>query len=311
MAEDTMTTADAGRKDADAKLDAIADALSRINSRMDSMEMADKARKDAEEKHRADKARHDAARKDRFGARKDGESDDDFKKRFDADEAAMCDAFRKDGDDEEEAKKVAKDARKDAEEEDEKGRADRARKDEAEDKSRKDEEEERADKARHDSVKNENAELRAQLARMDAMLKGLTTETPASERDALAAAQSRADAVSAMFGERASPPIPGETPLAYRKRLLGKMQRHSDRFKETRFDSLDAAVLGPIEDVIYADALAAGRNPTMSNVGSLVPIVTREGGRDVTRFHGDIGSWMQHFMSGAQVGSFNRNPKAH
>src|SRR6185437_14613464 len=101
----------AARDDA-AKLDKALAALDAMSRRFDAMEAekADRARKDAEEaeakaaaeKEREDKARkdaeeterkdaqarRDAARKDRFGARKDGESDEDFGKRMDADEEA-------------------------------------------------------------------------------------------------------------------------------------------------------------------------------------------------------------------------------
>jgi hypothetical protein len=300
MTEEEQAVADKARKDAEAKLDAIMDSFKRMDSRLDAMEVADKARKDAaeEEQKRADAGRRDAARKDRFAPRKDGESDDAFKARCDADEDADRKAWQEDGDDEETAADKAKRRRADAVACDAK-----ARKDAAEDK-------ERADKVRADAaVTQENADLKARLAAMEATLKGITTETPASERDALAAAQARADSVAAMFGDRALQPIPGETPLAYRKRLLSRFQRHSDRFKETRFDALDGATLGTVEDVVYADASSAARQPGTVQTGMLIPVIEHVGGRPITRFHGDPMSWMQHFMTGAQVGSFNRNPK--
>lgn len=324
MTEEEKAVADQARKDADDKLTAIADTLSRLNSRMDSVEAMDKARKDAEEKVVADKSRHDAARKDRFGARRDGESFKDWKGRHDADEKAMCDSLRADGDDDEVCSKTAKDARKDAEEEERRADAesfekwakeegdesehkdDKARKD-AEEKDRKDAEEQ----ARKDAAMNtENADLKARLAAMEATLKGITAETPASERDALASAQSRADSVAAMFGDRAAPPIPGEKPLDYRKRLLARFQRHSERFKESRFDSMDDASVGAVEDIVYADAVTSARSPAQTQPGQLIEFTERDrAGRTITKYAGDIAAWMTPFMTGATVGKINRNPK--
>ena len=160
------------------------------------------------------------------------------------------------------------------------------------------------DAVRHDSATNDR------IAALEAKIKHLTTEVPADERNALALAQSRADAVAAMFGDRASAPIPGERPLDYRKRLLGRFQKHSDHFKNSRLDSLDEALLGPIEDLVYADAVQAAKSPDVGSApGLLIPITTREGGRDVTRFNGDILGFMAPFMTGATVGRINRNPK--
>src|SRR6185437_9321411 len=213
MTEEEMAAADKARKDAAEKLDAIMDSIGKMHGRMDALEAADKARKD-EDKERADRARHDAARKDRFGHRKDGETHKEYVARHDADEAAMCDEMEKGGDEKEAAKKAAQDARKDAEAEERRTDAsfeEWAREEEREpahrdDKARKDagaeaaKEKERADRARHDSMNQENADLRQRLAAAEAAIKSITAETPASERDALATAQSRADSVAAMFG---------------------------------------------------------------------------------------------------------------
>ena len=104
--------------------------------------------------------------------------------------------------------------------------------------------------------------------------------------------------------------FPGERPIDYRKRQLGRFQKHSARFKDSRLDSLDEAMLGPIEDIVYADAVQAAKSPTVGSPGRLIPIVTREHGREITRFGGDIGAFMAPFMTGATVGRINRNPNA-
>lgn len=309
---------DHARKDREERLDAALDSLKRMDARMDAME--------TEKREREDKARHDAARKDRFGHRKDGESRKDWGKRHDDDEGAMMDALVKGGCAEDKARKDAKDCRMDAEEgeakeggESFKKWAEEESKEPEHDKARKDAEEaekkteeERKDRARHDAAAaTENADLKTRLARTEAIIAGLTAEVPASERDALARAQGRADSVAAMFGERAPTPTPGETSLAYRKRLLEKFKPHSTRFKASRFDSADAAILDPVEEIIYADATEAARAPAnTARVGSLLPIMSRDAaGRTITKYEGDIMAMMLPFMSGATVGKINRNPK--
>jgi hypothetical protein len=312
---DSMTDeqkAAAAREDA-AKLDKVLAHLDSLGKRMDSYdasrkdaeekkaeeERADKARKDAaeaEEKAKADRARRDAARKDRFGARKDGESDEDMKKRFDAEEDA---------------------ARKDAMEEgcDETVAADRARKD------RKDAETadearalEKANKAREDAARKdaaganaEIADLKSQLAALTASMREVTRQTSAADRDALAQAQSKFDSVAAMHGERADPPLPGESPLAYRKRNLDRFKKHSAQFKDSRFDSLDTAMLEPIEKIIVDEAVEAARKDSTSGAGLMfAEHYNDDAGRKITKWHGDPMAWMQHFMTGAQVGKFIR-----
>jgi hypothetical protein len=159
------------------------------------------------------------------------------------------------------------------------------------------------------AAQHENDRLRAQVRAMEDRVRNLTAERPASERDALAAAYARADSVARQFGNTASQPVPGETPSAYRKRLLAPFLPHSPRFKGSRLDGLDASGLNAVEEMVFADAVAAAKSPEAHARGALIPVVTMEGGRPITRFNGDPMAWMQHFMTGAQVCSFNRNPK--
>lgn len=300
--------AEAARADA-AKLDKVLDALGAVSSRLDSIEASrkdaedkerdDKARRDAaeaDEKAKTDKARRDAARKDRFGARKDSEAEEDFKKRFDADEDA---------------------ARKDAMEEgcEETAATDRARKD------RKDAETaeearalEKANQAREDSARRdtaalsvENVDLKARLAQLEAGFKDITRETPAAERDALAAAQARADSVAGLFGDRVAAPMAGETSLAYRRRQLDRFKQYSSRFKESRFDSADASMVSAIEEIVYNDAATAARTPAAATAGILIPRESRDqAGRLITRFEGDPMAWMQNYMSQGAHGSMKQ-----
>jgi len=146
-----------------------------------------------------------------------------------------------------------------------------------------------------------NARLNAAQHKLDA----LATPPSAVERDALAAAQMRADAVAAHLGTTATPPIAGESSLQYRKRVLTPVAARSERFKGASSASLaglDAATLGPVEDIVYADAIAAAKRPENYLPGELRPVTTHEFGRDVTRFYGDISAWMNNFtLQGASV----------
>jgi hypothetical protein len=153
----------------------------------------------------------------------------------------------------------------------------------------------------------ENDRLRAQVRAMEARVAELHRPQSDAERDALAAAQSRADSVARMFGTTASAPVPGETSIAYRKRLLAPLMRHT-RFKGASLERVDASALAPIEEIAYQDAVVTAKGPEAHAPGSLIPIVTRENGRDVTRFTGDIMSWMAPFMLPGQVGRILRDP---
>lgn len=332
MAEDDKdkAAADAAKHDEalrrmDAKMDAFMDAFTKMDARFDAME-----------KEKNDARRHDAARKDKFGRRKDGESYKDWKGRHDADEKSMCDALRKDSEkSEEDCSMDAKRARHDAEEEEKrhdkdfekwakeeekepehKDKKDAKEEEAPEDKKKEGEEEkaekeeEKADAARKDSaMTKENAEMKLRLARLEGMLKTMTTETSVADRNALGLAQSRADSVAAMFGDRAPPPIPGETPLDYRKRMLKRFQKHSPTFAQTRFDGFDLSTVESVEDRVYADAHASAKKPGEASAGVLIPVVTREGGRDVTRFHGDIGAFMAPFVPQEMQLAQIRNPR--
>ena len=148
---------------------------------------------------------------------------------------------------------------------------------------------------------NAQALLRAQLSHLTEQLQNLRRPVPPAERDILARAQARADGVAGLFGDRATAPMPGEGGLAYRKRVLAGFQRHSPRFAAADLARLDAATLAPIEDMILADAATAAHDPARAAPGRLIPITTREGGRDVTRFIGDIATTFAPFMAGATV----------
>lgn len=282
--EEKAAAADKAKADAEAKVKADADAgqkldkvlsfLDSINSRMDAMEMADKARKDSEAKKKDEDEmadRKDAAK--RFDAEKEefGKKYPDAAKRFDA---------------EEEDEKKPKGGG-----ETEEVAADRARKDRCAkmDKHRKDSDAEEAKKAEEESKKDSRAdsvtidELKRQVAALVAERKPLSDD----DADALAAAQARADTVYMALGKRASRPMSGETLHAYNIRLTREVQKHSPKWGKTELHRLPADTLATIQSDVYADAVIAARNPDDVEAGTLREIITPDSsGRRISTFVG-------------------------
>ncbi|SAK53474.1 NUDIX domain protein [Caballeronia calidae] len=170
------------------------------------------------------------------------------------------------------------------------------------DSAEKEGEEEKADAAaRADSQKRlerENADLRAQIKRMDGTLSTLTRPLSATDRDSLAQAQTRADSVMSMFGNSASAPLHGESPIDYRRRLASSLQKHSAEMKGVKLEALDGAMFKMAEDRIYADAQTAAMNPAEAPAGRLVEHVSHDvAGRKITRFSGDMDAWLTPFKA--------------
>lgn len=217
---------------------------------------------------------------------------------------ALCsrvDAFeakdKKDGDEKKPEDKA--DAELDEKEHDKEGEAEKKAVEEHE-------KEEKADKK--DAA---DAVLSARIREMEAQLAALARPRSHDDLNALAAAQSRADSVAQLFGEHADAPFANESPLSYRRRILGKFQKHSSRFADVRVDRLDGAVLDEIERGIYADAQAAASSPSVMAPGVLIPQVsTDEAGRKITRFHGDIKTAFAPFMTNGQTLRLNTNRSA-
>lgn len=307
MAEMEMAEADKARTDMDSKLDAIMDSLKKAHDRMDAMEHGreDRHRKDAADKgetedraEREDAKRHDADEEEKH-------EDEAKKDRKDAD----CAMDRKDtkGRKDESFEEWAKE---ETEEPEHKQRKDRARKDEnaLQREAAKETKMLERDDSRHDALVAENTAMKERLAMLEARMKPVTAE----DRDALARAQMRADSIAGLFGQRASPPIPGETPLDYRRRLAGDYKQHSAMFKDKSLANFDADMLGFAEERIYADAATAARSPGRAANGTLIPIRTvDEAGRTITSWTGDNAAWMSLFMTPGRVGKIvdprNRN----
>jgi len=272
---------DAAHKDNNEEIPAWADALMKshkaVMDRLDAME----ARKDAT----AEAADADC----KADAEKDGGEDP----------TEDTDGKKKD---------ALKDARKDAECEDkEEAKADAADKDkEREDAARKD----REDRARKDSAAAaETRKLQAKIAELEHQMRNVYAEPTIDDRNAIADARSRADSVfQAALGRTAPDAIPGEKPIAYRKRLADALKKFSPTFKKERLDSLSGSVYETVESRIYADALEAVKTPAVIAPGQLRAIKRRELGHDITEYVGDpLAAWGPFaWGSGGKV-SFNQS----
>jgi hypothetical protein len=112
----------------------------------------------------------------------------------------------------------------------------------------------------------------------------------AADRNSLADAQAKADAVLRTHGTQAEPPMAGETLVDYNIRLARKMQPHSAKWKgvELSIVAADSQAFENVLTEIRADALQAGLNPV-----GLKPFEHREitevgpGGHRITRFVGN------------------------
>ena len=79
-----------------------------------------------------------------------------------------------------------------------------------------------------------------------------------------AKAQLRADSVAQSHGMRSPPPMSGERPEAYRRRLARQWQHFSKTFKAVDLASVSGEALNGIEKSIYADAVAASHRPDVA-----------------------------------------------
>jgi hypothetical protein len=144
--------------------------------------------------------------------------------------------------------------------------------------------------------KKEEAFADAQIATLKKQIAELNAKIPRSrsneDYDALAIAQSRAEAHYGAFGDSASVcrPMDGETVLGYRKRMAKGLQKHSEKYGKIDIAKvIDDAVLAIVEEGIYADSMVAARAPTAQGMPNGMPRAikgTDEVGRPFTHYTG-------------------------
>jgi chemotaxis protein histidine kinase CheA len=286
----------------------------RGDSAMADTETEKKAREDAAAK--ADAARADADKRmdEKLDLALKGIADatscmKDVMKRQDAieeREKTRDDAAKKDADEMEKAEKEKADkAKRDAEDPEKKAEAERLTADKAKKDAEDEEAKKKADAGRADS--GEVGTLRAKLAEHEKTIKELAARpVPAHVSDAefetMSGIQSRADAVMIMLGKRASRPMLGETPMAYRRRLAAGLKGLSPTWKDIPLESLrDDAFTGAVEDTIYADAAVAARSPMDLDAGTIRAVTqTLPSGHVETRFMGRDTHFVRQFSRPVQ-----------
>lgn len=175
--------------------------------------------------------------------------------------------------------------------------ADAARKD-ADDKAKAD-----ADmKAKADSDMKAKADADEKAkADADEKMKEEAAKADADEKEseAMADCQAKADAAYQPHGKRAPAKMLGEGLLGYRRRLARGLQSHSAAWKGVDLAAIgDSTALGIAETAIYADAVAAARNPLVDSGAPRSPrAMTRMSstGHNITTFSGPVGGWMDDF----------------
>ena len=255
---------------------ALQDKLDAANRRADAAEAKAKEIEDS-------KRKDEDAETERAAVEKAAQEKADRKKRHDAE--------RMDGESEEAWDKRKADARKDETAEEKKEREEREKAAEIEDKKKKDAAaatetvnanvEELQDSRRADSKRLEA--LEAEIAR-------LKKQPTMDDANAIATAYHRYDSIYQMLGERVPQHMPGESPIAYRRRLADGLRKHTRQWKE---HVIHDAVAGPafdmIEQSIVDEALAEAKNPTRTdaNAGRLIERTTTQNGKTRTEFYGD------------------------
>ena len=196
------------------------------------------------------------------------------------------------GDSKKDAEEKEAEAKKDAEEKEEKAKLD----------AKKDADEKAEAEAKKDAFEKE------EQAKKDAAMKC------DADPEVMADAQAKADSVYQMHSMSASRPMDGETPMAYRVRLLRKMQPHSKTWAKSDLSAIkDSVAFDMAEAAIYADAAAASNLIGQPSGDGLRAIrrIDPDTGHNVTTYAGRPGAWCEEFKAPAQLaqGGFHRKQK--
>lgn len=150
----------------------------------------------------------------------------------------------------------------------------------------------------------------AALRGMETMLQRMSRQPTAEERNQLAAARHRADAIYSALGRAVPETMPGESPVAYRQRLASGLKDLSPKCGRINMDALVGGPLEVVEDTIYSDAMQSVRDGRAIPAGELRPHSYRgQTGHDITEYYGDSMGWMAPFMAPGARLTINRHPE--
>ena len=159
------------------------------------------------------------------------------------------------------------------------------------------------EKARADAaLAKQNRELKGQIEAMQSQIERLYREPSFEDRNQLAEIRARADATyQAVSGRPASEPLPGESPISYRKRMADGLRKFSAKFKNEQIGSLSGSAFDVVESQIYADAQAMAKTPEVMPKGKLRSIVRNDSGHTITEYIGDPEAAWAPFMAGSAM----------
>ena len=228
-----------------------------------------KMRADASDKERDDaKARADAAEKER----------DDAKAKLDTMEKERADSRKKRHDKAKHDGEFMDCARCDAEE-----------------KGETEEEEPKEDKGKKDAASEDNVDANrgteeikdSTVAKMQAQIDELRRQNaPLSleERDEVSKAYGRYSPLFQMLLDSIVEPLPGERPIAYRKRCANALRKYTTSFQNYTFhDSQQAIDFELVETKIFDEAMAYAKNPPADKVEGQVRYI-----KDTTTLPGKV-----------------------
>lgn len=294
--------------------DALTKRFDEMCARMDALEEGAKPREDGDFDKLEHKIEHEGYSKEaagkiagaigqkKYGAKEMSEKSVEGKKEKEKEESRKDESEKKKEDEKDEHEAREGEAREKREDLDDKNKLEREGERES-DRIRKEEDSTK----RADAMSAEHiAKLQNEIKAMSETISRLTKLPSSDEREAIAQAFARADALGQVLGEDMTAALPGESATDYRKRLASKFRKFSPALKDVKLDSLDDASFEIIEARIYDDATAAAKSPETTSSGRLYPIVSDEMGHKVTRYAGDMRAWMQQFEAPPTTATIDR-----
>ncbi len=137
------------------------------------------------------------------------------------------------------------------------------------------------------ALKDSVAAMKAEIAELKKGQRQLTM----SERDELARAYHRYDGLFRSLMDEAPQPIPGETPIAYRKRAANALRKYTQSFANYVFhDAQQVADFDLVEGAIIREATEHAKNPPAERMAGRLRAVedrTTMPGKTITRWVGD------------------------
>lgn len=263
------------------RMDDAGKRMDALSKRMDDDDAAKKKKADDDDaKRRKDDARK-AADDFKFSTRKDDDDDDSYKKRHDAEEAELKKKEEEAGEPEPVAADKSKKRRHDAE------AAEKKADDDA--------------KKKADAAAAAGNVTKADLDRITAMIPKAVTD---ADYKAMADAQAELDEVFSALGDSAPRPLAGETVPAYQLRALEKLKANSPTWKGVDLAKIaaDSAAFEIAKKQVYADSIAASRDPGSLPDGQMRPITRKlPSGHVETTWAGRPGTWMRRLARPVQA----------